>query len=380
MKKCVLRFLIIAQLAILSGCGNSEGDYEPYRLKIDTDSPKSLSIDDYFVAVRYIPLETTNEAVMGSVEKIIRVNDRHYFQTESHELFIFDLEGNYLGKISNRGRGPGEYFVIEDFDVCKDGDIYIWDWTNREMHIYDSTGSWNRNVKIDLGFINFRFLGNNRILAYCDRAHSYQIAIIDLESTDIEYSLPWQQEQSDLRPLKSERLSDRSTGFFFTLRGDDRIYSAKDGAIKIVAEVDFGENKKTSSDRERERTISFDDIENRPLSLFNSGNGNISHYLDFPDFATFLFRTGVVNIRAIWDKEKEEIFFSAWPDNTISTIPMLANTNTPNSTLHLVSSRYFLSLLDKQEDKANAASKFIGEHYESLTIQSNPVIIEYIIK
>ncbi len=83
-----------------------------------SDFGKTYDFYDVINDIEFVPLEMTDECIIGVVSKIkfyknfILVLDR---QTKS--IFIFDDKGKYIKKISRVGSGPGEYKEIKDFCV-----------------------------------------------------------------------------------------------------------------------------------------------------------------------------------------------------------------------------------------------------------------------
>ncbi len=84
----------------------------------ESDFGKKYDFYDVIKDIEFLPLEMTDESIVGSVSKItlyknfILVLDR---QTRS--IFIFDDKGKYIKKIARVGSGPGEYNDINDFCV-----------------------------------------------------------------------------------------------------------------------------------------------------------------------------------------------------------------------------------------------------------------------
>jgi hypothetical protein len=79
-----------------------------------------LSATDIFSTVTFLPLETNNDFIMGSVNKILKVDDFYYIlDLQTKSIFIYDETGKSVNKISRVGNGPNEYIRIEDFIVDK---------------------------------------------------------------------------------------------------------------------------------------------------------------------------------------------------------------------------------------------------------------------
>ena len=260
--------LLILASVIIAFCSCSRSvPNKPLLLRVDPKSPKILEIDKYFIDVKYIPLETSDECLIGTIKKFIKADGKYYLQTENHELLVFSESGLYINKISSKGRGPGEYIGLEDFDVTDNGRIFIWDWSSRKMIVYDDQCRFQNSYSLEISFINFRVLPNGKILAYCDRYNNHQIAIIDLSDNSIALFLPWLPEQSALKVLISERLSDRGPAYCFTLRGNNTIYEVFNDSIVPIASVDFGSNQKDISGKTDEKPMIIIDNQVRGLTL-----------------------------------------------------------------------------------------------------------------
>jgi hypothetical protein len=101
--------------------------------------------------IKYIPLETNTECLIGEVNKILIRNNRIFIADfhKTETLFVFDIQGNYLFKINSKGHGPGEYINFKDFDVFPTGDICIWDVDICKFLTFDSTGIFKHDLKME---------------------------------------------------------------------------------------------------------------------------------------------------------------------------------------------------------------------------------------
>lgn len=118
--------LLAFLLVISCSCGrrsNIEKENTNSVLVIDLLSEpisKVTKLSDFAKDIKYIPLQTTDESLIGNnVERIVSIDNRIYIQNRD-EILCFDLNGKYYYKLQNRGRGPEEYTFINDFDVSSD--------------------------------------------------------------------------------------------------------------------------------------------------------------------------------------------------------------------------------------------------------------------
>lgn len=80
-------------------------------------------LSEFAVNIEYIPLETTKYSLIGPfILKIVNRGTRIYLQNSGleGEILCFEMNGRFLFKINNKGRGPEEYTAATDFDVSSE--------------------------------------------------------------------------------------------------------------------------------------------------------------------------------------------------------------------------------------------------------------------
>jgi hypothetical protein len=102
----LLIILVISKLVISCSCQRAE---ELSRLPIEENMNKAslLSLSDYTSSIEYIPLQTPDNVLLAGHEYLALSPE--YFITFGKECIVFNREGEFVRKISNEGRGPGEY-------------------------------------------------------------------------------------------------------------------------------------------------------------------------------------------------------------------------------------------------------------------------------
>jgi hypothetical protein len=112
--------------------------------------------------IRYVPLETSDQCLIGLAYKTLVRNNKIYVADfhEAMALFIFDMNGKFLFKIARRGQGPGEYISFSDFDIQANGDIYMFDQSRKRILVYSPAGEYLREVHSDYYFSCFCLVSN----------------------------------------------------------------------------------------------------------------------------------------------------------------------------------------------------------------------------
>ncbi|MDX9697590.1 MAG: 6-bladed beta-propeller [Bacteroidales bacterium] len=114
-------------------------------LKIKGNIDNILQFDSIFSDIRIIQLETNNECLISNIVKVLFYEDKIYLQDKFQKLLMFNANGRFLSSIGKKGRGPGEFLELRDFDIDNDGNIYILDFL--KIHKYSGDGTFLTSFK-----------------------------------------------------------------------------------------------------------------------------------------------------------------------------------------------------------------------------------------
>lgn len=109
------------------------------------------SIMDFVENYRYITLDTGTdfEGAIASIAKIRVYRDKIYVidNVFTNKMLIFDADGTFFKRVSNRGRGPKEYVELTTFelDYVKE-ELLIKDDSDKKLLIFDLNGNYKRTV------------------------------------------------------------------------------------------------------------------------------------------------------------------------------------------------------------------------------------------
>jgi hypothetical protein len=141
------------------------------KIVIDTENSPVIKLSDICETIKYIPLQTTNECLIGNIDKIIFANDRFYILDKelAKAIFVFEYNGDFAFKVGNLGLGPGEYSSINDF-VLNSLTETIEVMSGLNILKYDMSGKYLTTMKLELPISaeNFEILQNgNYLLSTC---------------------------------------------------------------------------------------------------------------------------------------------------------------------------------------------------------------------
>lgn len=112
---------------------------------------KVLKASDYFSRVRYVPLETTDESVLGTGANITILDDKIMVTTSQKQCLLFDKQtGRYLSTVGHYGEDPEGYRSADGWVNPLTRTINLNSWHN-SWCTYDLDGRFLRKVNLPEG-------------------------------------------------------------------------------------------------------------------------------------------------------------------------------------------------------------------------------------
>jgi len=121
-----------------------------YSNKADFPMEK-INLSEFVDSVKFIRLETTEESLINNINTVFFVDDEVVIVDKmSGKILVFDNNGNYIRKIANRGRGPGEYLGITSCNYDNERrQLSIYDDSTHKLLLYDLLGNFIKEILID---------------------------------------------------------------------------------------------------------------------------------------------------------------------------------------------------------------------------------------
>ena len=135
-----LNLLVCVCLFAACGGGNSSfssseamvSDEGVTVIPMDAKPGDILNLSDFAESIELIPLETTDDCLIGWIPEIIATKN-HYIlisgvgPTDFQHLYVYDKKGKFIRQISSRGQGGEEFLEVRDIDVVGDSIIKMGD-------------------------------------------------------------------------------------------------------------------------------------------------------------------------------------------------------------------------------------------------------------
>lgn len=146
---------------IISSCTPKSDNGISYILKndnihvIDIDkivAKKNLNTSSLFKNIKTIILENHNDALIGNVDKMYVYGDSIIILDKriAKGIFIFNKRGEFLKRVGDVGKGPGEYHTPQDFTLNElTKELYVLDSHMDKINTYNlNTGDFIASTKL----------------------------------------------------------------------------------------------------------------------------------------------------------------------------------------------------------------------------------------
>ena len=212
--------------------------------KYKGDCDKMIDIE----SVSLIPLKMPKDDLIGNIKKILFVNDTIVILDIVREsVLFFDEKGNFLSKISRKGRGPGEYLSISNISITTPDTLNVLDLLVRSVKQYSFSGDFLREKKLDKwgypsGYLK---LGAYEYFAVYSAylAEEKELYYLNIHGEN--------GKKTGYFPFMEMILASTEPATYFFTDGeswyyrqffDDTIYRLEDGKLIAAYRFDFGEN------------------------------------------------------------------------------------------------------------------------------------------
>ena len=179
MKQKLLITVII--LPLLLSCKHQVVQSEGIDVEHGIQNPTRLKISDFGKTIRYIPLETTDDGLVGNrpVVKVLK----NYIVTESQgSCLLFDKkDGSFIAKIGRIGQGPNEYSDIFSWTDEKEEYLYFNRRSNQLVK-YDMKGVYHGKIEFPTlpgSLASYYLITDSEIIGYFNGMGHYTLGFFD---------------------------------------------------------------------------------------------------------------------------------------------------------------------------------------------------------
>lgn len=247
--------LILVCLIALLSCKQNESGVARIDSKgcieipVDLSSPQIVDMDKTLRSVFYVKLETNPESVIGTIDRVFCDDGKIFvFDKKMESVLIFDMKGKYLNKIASKGKGPGEYIILEDINlnVFKKR-LEIPDVFRKRVLFFNYQGKFTGELKFDKQiYSNLTSNKEGEFIIHNQMRESSKI--IDFFSSDGKLSQDYFESDypdDDYNYFASleHPVAAHANKMYFLLHMNESIYSVENGNCKEAFRFVFGKNR-----------------------------------------------------------------------------------------------------------------------------------------
>lgn len=168
---------ILCLLLTLSSCFPSENKQgtEETAITIQINNPSRIVFSDLFEQVEYLPLETTDSALIGIPERF-RIFDDKLCIVCDKSVLMFDKQTGKAGQtISRLGHAPGDYQSLYDVYFDRQSNVVeLLDMNSKKVHRYALDGQYINSITLPFMAFSFTKKGDNEYWFYNNNMVSEQ--------------------------------------------------------------------------------------------------------------------------------------------------------------------------------------------------------------
>ena len=188
-------FVFFLGCAILLSCNNSKTTPAIDLSKIDQSI--SLDLTDILKDISQVQISTdflfsVNDQIYVTSRYLIISSDKY---GDRASLDLFSRTGEHIRKLAERGNGPGEFYLIEDFFVDEEEQVLYYKDMGDRSRLYRidlNSGTVHDPLHIDFTYLTTKYL-NGKIYSFpnyrgtFDQTNNYSDSAIVIQSTSLPF-------------------------------------------------------------------------------------------------------------------------------------------------------------------------------------------------
>ena len=134
--------------ALAGGCAGPSGQVDTGVISVGQAiaSPEELKASDYFKEIRYVPLETTDDCLIGEAPDV-KLTEDYILITTRRQCLLFDkATGKFVRSIGHRGNDPGGYSDANARVDEPNGRLLFAGW-NHDWLVYGLDGNYQGKIE-----------------------------------------------------------------------------------------------------------------------------------------------------------------------------------------------------------------------------------------
>lgn len=263
-------------------------------------------------------LEDNERSKIGSINKVEIIDNEIYIMDQmiAKTLFVFDLNGKFIKRVGQIGKGPGEYLSIIDFAVdAKENSIFVLSYG--KILKFSKNGNFIKSIDVDNNVIGI-FWSNNSLFLKHRPTNNEDIKVISAINDNGKQLSAWLSSSKyakgfygDISFSRKPFTGDDQQVKFFT-HFNNTVYFAQNGEvfphIEVVAKNSFDKNDVKKYSELKSKLGFVDDTEIN--ELFKDKFWGIWNYYEVGKLIFIESRNNRFSARIIYNSESKKSYYS----------------------------------------------------------------------
>lgn len=270
---------------------------------------------EFAEAVEMIPLEFTEESILGEIKKVVLSEDFIFVMERfnSAGIYTFDRSGKFLYRIGSRGQGPEECADVDDFSINeKDRLIYIYDSVRKKVFVFSFDNEFIKTIPMDYSATNMEYQDGLFYLYREDARYGvplYSLVIKDINGDLVEKYYP----MSDLPKSHDCVFCKRENDILFAQDMNDSVFVLSGGKLSPLYYIDYKDRSMAPEDR---MDIKHDVRRSIDVLLEKRTIAGIQGVFEIHNKVFIKSINVIVPVLSIYDKVKKEVkTYQYWNDD-----------------------------------------------------------------
>jgi len=196
-------------------------------------------------SISFMEIKEDNDSYFNTIDKLV-VNENNIYILDrfgSKSLFQFNLNGDFIRKIGNKGMGPGEYVNLCDFDIDSKS-IYLCDRAKKKILQYNLNGDFIKQTTLQFRVDGIKALANEKyLLSVLKDQNNHKIFLTD-KYFNVEKKYFYYESKDNDNKGSDNIFQDVNNFILYNKATNDTIFAfSKNGQLIENYYFDFGSNK-----------------------------------------------------------------------------------------------------------------------------------------
>lgn len=273
---------------------------------------------EFAEAVEMIPLEFTDESILGEIKKVVLSEDFIFVleRSNSEGIYTFDRSGKFLYRIGNQGQGPEECLALFDFSINeKDKLIYLLDQPRGKILVFTFDNQFVKSIPMNYYASLFEYQDGLFYLytehpLFCDPLYSLVIKDMNGELVGKYYHIL---DDAEKRHTNNCIFRKRENDILFAQDMNDSVFVLSDGKLSPLYYIDYKDKSMKPEDREDIKLHVRPAID---VLLEKKTLAGITDIFEIHDKVFIKSVNVIVPVLTIYDKVKKEVkTYQYWNDD-----------------------------------------------------------------